>query len=330
MKTTSAIALPCRGGIVLCSTVLLAGCTSSSNPAPKPSDGGSTTVQWRAAVGAGGTLVQTFDDRTWTRRSVAVASGVAPDLFGVACVGNLNGWAAGAGGAIAHTTDGGQTWGAQDSRTTATLRAIRFGDALHGAAVGDVGTLLVTSDGGGTWRSVSTGFGGSLRGVVYAGALVVAAGDGGMLLVSSDAGMTFARRTVDGAGDFHGIASDPGAHLVVAVDAKGGAWASSDGAHGFAREAIVGAALDAIAIRDDGAIAIAAGASGTVLARDAAGAWHAAKTGTTRNLHAALVEATGVYVAGDDGAILEAVDPSGGWSTIDTGTHAALWALEDL
>jgi hypothetical protein len=85
-----------------------------------------------------------------------------------------------------------------------------------------------------------------------------------------------------------------------------------------------------VSVRDDGALAVAAGSVGTVLVRDGSGAWRPAMVGTTANLHAALVEESTVYVAGDDGALFEAADPRDGWTPIDTKTRAALWSLEDL
>src|SRR5262249_29884954 len=130
--------------------VASSGCSSKSST-PTTSDGGTSTPSgWKAAVGAGGTLVQTFDDATWTTRSV-----MAVDLFGVTCVGALKGWASGANGTIAHTEDGGKTWGTQTSHVSASLRAIHFGDANLGVVAGDAGALAFTNDGGATWSPVT-------------------------------------------------------------------------------------------------------------------------------------------------------------------------------
>jgi len=267
--------------------------------------------------------VQTFDDRAWTSR---VVSGV--DLLGVACVGNLEGWTVGRGGFIAHTTDGGTTWTEQRSTTTRTLHAVRFADTVHGAAVGDEGTLLVTDDGGATWRSIELGITNGLRGVVVAGSIVVAVGDEGVTVRSIDGGKTFTVSALEGAADLRAIASDPGAHLVMAVDSAGGIFASDGGA--FRREFAAGVSLDAIALREDGAVALAVGEAGAVLIRDGLGAWQRASTPTSAHLHAALIEAGRAYVAGDDGVLLEATDFHSGWTPVMSQTRVTLWALEDL
>lgn len=54
-------------------------------------------------------------------------------------------------GTITKTSDGGQTWVAQDVPATAILKSVSFVDAATGWAVGDAGTVLTTSNGGSTW-----------------------------------------------------------------------------------------------------------------------------------------------------------------------------------
>ena len=320
-------------GTATLALAVLAGCNDSS-PKPTSSDGGpAPSPAWRAAVGAGGTLVQTFDDHAWAARVVPLAAGV--DLLGVACVGNANGWAVGARGAVAHTTDGGLSWTAEDAHTTATLRAIRFVDAQRGLLVGDAGTLEVTGDGGATWRTVQTGVASTLRSVAVAGETFLAVGDDGRVLRSLDAGGTFATVHVPGAADLRGVAMDPGGHLALAVDAHGVAWSSTDRGATFTREATSSAALDAISVRDDGTVAVAVGGRGAIQLRDAAGRWRSADSGTTADLHAVLLERDTSYIAGAAGTLLVGRDFSGSsavtsWQRIATGTDAELFALDDL
>ena len=61
-------------------------------------------------------------------------------------------WAAGGGGRIVHSEDGGATWDPSASGTTNDLNEIRFLDERHGWAVGAGNTILRTTNGGGNWR----------------------------------------------------------------------------------------------------------------------------------------------------------------------------------
>ncbi|HTB78421.1 MAG TPA: YCF48-related protein [Polyangiaceae bacterium] len=312
------------GGSLL--LVLVASACKNSSPS---GDGGSSA--WVAAVGAQGAFVQTFDDVSWTARDIG-----AHDLYAVTCVGNLDGWAAGAGGAVAHTTDGGQTWTQQDARTTAALRAIRFVNAAVGVVAGDAGTLAVTTDAGATWKTVAPLTAASLRGVAVASSvgLMLAVGDGGVVLRSVDEGASFALTSIPGAGDLRSVTSDPGAHRVLAVDSNGSIWASTDAGEHFAREASAGPPLEAIALSDDGTFAIAAGAHGTVLERSEDGTWQQMAAGTTADLHAAVIVGEGTdsrhYVAGESGALLRSADRGATWSQVPTASGAALYSLDDL
>ena len=51
-------------------------------------------------------------------------------------------------GLILHTTDGGDTWDAQESGTSDSLASIHFVDSNVGWAVGLYGTILHTTTGG--------------------------------------------------------------------------------------------------------------------------------------------------------------------------------------
>jgi photosystem II stability/assembly factor-like uncharacterized protein len=320
--------------LLLGGAAVLCGACDNSKPSPQPPAGDGSIplppLRWAAAVGAAGTFAQTFDDVSWATRVIAARA-----LYSVTCVGNYDGWAAGEGGAIAHTVDGGQTWTWQDGRTSISLRAIRFGTAMLGLVVGDEGTLAVTHDGGSTWRTVSPLTAVSLRGAAVAAdaGVMVAVGDGGVVLRSSDRGDSWTQSSIAGAADLHGIATDPGAHWLVAVDASGSVWSSSDGGAHFAREASAAAPLDAVAMADDGTRAIAAGARGTVLEREPGGSWAAVQSGTSVDLHAALITGdagSNHYVAGDFGTLLRSPDRGGSWSSVAIGSNVELYGLDDL
>jgi photosystem II stability/assembly factor-like uncharacterized protein len=306
-------------------------CDGSSGPNPGPGGpGDGATTSWNAAVGMGGTLVQTFDQRTWVSRSVLDA-----DLYGVACVGNLDGWAVGANGTVAHTTNGGGAWSLQTSHLVATLRSVRFADALHGVIAGDNGALASTADGGTTWvpmvvtSSDLTGVAATEAGNVFV------ASAGGVLLLSTTYGASFTSLTVAGAGDFEAVAATAAGDLVLASDNLGNIFASSNGS-AFRLETTAPSSIAALSVAGEWAgggswsagTALAAGPGGTILRRAADGVWAGSPSGTRANLHAALVTSTLSYVAGDDGTLLAL--EGNAWAAIDTGTHAALNALDDL
>jgi len=101
-----------------------------------------------------GTIHKTFDAGvSWK------ADTVSPnELHVVYFRGRTRGYAAGAGGRLYQTTDGGLTW-AQHSvtGTTRTIRSLRFVDAGTGYAVGDSGLILATLDSGATWTPMASG-----------------------------------------------------------------------------------------------------------------------------------------------------------------------------
>ena len=159
---------------------------------------------------------------------------------------------------------------------------------------------------------------------------MIVVGDGGVVLRSADEGASFALSSIAGAGDLRSVASDSDAHLVLAVDG-GAVWASTDGGQHFARETTAGAPLEAVALSDDGTLAIAAGAHGTVLERSADAMWRSVPSGTTADLHAAvIVEGSRHYVAGESGTLLESADRGTTWSRVTTSSRAALYSLDDL
>src|SRR5262247_1001671 len=102
--------------------LVIAACTGGSNPPPPPpgpqpngsggnggADGGGTGGAgggtggvgggaWATAVGDRGSVLQTFDDQTWS-----LSYGSANELDAVACVGNQHGWTVGAAGTVLYT-----------------------------------------------------------------------------------------------------------------------------------------------------------------------------------------------------------------------------------
>jgi len=169
----------------------------------------------------------------------------------------IHGWAVGSGGAILATTDGGATWKAQSSGTSASLYGVAFSDATHGWAVGSGGAILATTNGGATWKAQSSRTGAFLTGVAFSDATHGwAVGSGGAVLATTDGGDTWiAQKSGTGAHLYAVAFSDATRGRVVGFDgiilattnggatwSKQGSWssewlrgvASKDATHGFA------------------------------------------------------------------------------------------------
>ena len=105
--------------------------------------------------------------------------------------------AAGDGGHIGVTRDGGRSWRVvvPGGLEATAFTAIAVGTSGRGV-VASGGLLLVTDDGGNTWRTPSylgPGPGAAINDVALRGSLAVAVGDGGAIMSSGDAGATWRR-----------------------------------------------------------------------------------------------------------------------------------------
>ena len=97
-------------------------------------------------------LISTDGGATWSTQNFDRS------IEGVAFGNADTGTAVGFGGAMLHTTDGGQSWlSQQESVSPNILLGVAFVDAQIGTAVGDIGTILRTKDGGVTWRTQASG-----------------------------------------------------------------------------------------------------------------------------------------------------------------------------
>ncbi|MDX1734325.1 MAG: YCF48-related protein [Halioglobus sp.] len=160
-------------------------------------DGGKAVV-----VGDRGTVLVTHGSypNLWSPRD----SRTTEMLTAVSFVDATHGWAAGHGGIILHTDDGGQGWRVQreSSPENLPLFDIHFVSREVGYASGAYDTLLKSIDGGETWRSIATG-----TDVIYNGVFFHDADNGfllgefGSLLRTADGGESW--RQVD-IGDYQG------------------------------------------------------------------------------------------------------------------------------
>ena len=113
--------------------------------------------QTAVVVGAEGRVLVTHPKykNLWSPRD----SGTKELLTCVSFVDEQSGWAAGHGGVIIHTTDGGQTWRIQreSSSENSPLFDIQFLSPSVGYACGAYNTFLKSTDGGKTWTPAIPG-----------------------------------------------------------------------------------------------------------------------------------------------------------------------------
>lgn len=105
--------------------------------------------QWR--IGPEGHLERSMAAGQWTR----VLDEQPTTFHAVAVMGN-DVWAGGNGGALFHSSDGGEHWSkvslaANSNVETGAIVSIRFDDPQHGIVACDSGTRWATADGGVTW-----------------------------------------------------------------------------------------------------------------------------------------------------------------------------------
>ena len=129
---------------------------------------GAYTITYTATDAAGnvGTATRTVTvnaaPASWSTQEMTGTT-----LMGVYFTDANTGWAVGLAGQIVNTTDGGASWTAQASGTTATLQDVHFTDANTGWAVGSSGTILHTIDGGATWAAQTAAGAHNLDGVYF-------------------------------------------------------------------------------------------------------------------------------------------------------------------
>jgi photosystem II stability/assembly factor-like uncharacterized protein len=124
------------------------------------------------AVGDRSVLLETTDGgATWMKRKIAQSkAGISEDIalavqdpvfYDVAFTDELHGWVVGEFGTIEHTTDGGETWEAQQASLLSetivdildlpTLFGVHFVNGQEGIAAGLEGAIARTHDGGEHW-----------------------------------------------------------------------------------------------------------------------------------------------------------------------------------
>jgi photosystem II stability/assembly factor-like uncharacterized protein len=227
-------------------------------------------------------------------------------------------WAAGDGGALRVSRDGGRTWDVADSGTMADLFALRFVTPWNGWAVGAGGTLLHTADGA-TWGPLPKVTGADIYDVTFVGTdLGLAVGDGGTVLRTTDRGGSWAmvdtpvkarlrRVACAGATDCHAVGD--GGTILASTDggATWGLQATNTGAdlYGYAE----GGDGYRWAVGEGGIVVVGGGGSAGWVVRGATGQQWLADIAFADRSHAWAVGTGGSALVSVDGGSVWAVQP---------------------
>jgi len=163
------------------------------------------------AVGESGIILQTTDGgATWASRSsgvvvrlsdvafAAAREGIGSDTFANGPIAIAVGWYRDHSGVVLRSTDGGQSWTAQESGVK-WLNAVSFADANVGTIVSGDNTMLRTADGGATWERQTIDYWSRIffHDVQYVdpdkGFALGSHQSGGLFLATTDAGVTWGR-----------------------------------------------------------------------------------------------------------------------------------------
>jgi len=109
-------------------------------------------------------------------------------LYSVSFADSLIGWAVGEHGTILKSTDGGETWGLQQSTITERLHSVHTFNENNVFAIGENGTILKTDDGGENWNSKKGDQSGINRSFFVDAQIGWMIGNGGIILKTTDAG----------------------------------------------------------------------------------------------------------------------------------------------
>lgn len=232
----------------------------------------------------------------------------APDLV----------WAAGTGGKVVQSRDGGQSWVSQPTGTAHNLLGIAAWDAQHAAAVGNLGTIIVTADGGNSWTAAQTPASANpnklFRVRIFDGR-AWAVGEFGALLRSDDKGLTWLRALPEKDRAWNDVFFLGQNGWLVGE--FGTVMKSSDGGETWSEIATANqVSLMSVAFRD-AMNGVAVGLAGTVMvSADGGETWQAAAKATRESLYSVIWDgATGGrwLAVGDKGVMLTAAAAADTW-----------------
>lgn len=268
-------------------------------------------------------------DGSWTATTIGIR-----DLHAVAWPDSDHAWAAGGAGTVLATADGGRSWAAQSSGTSADLNAVDFADPLTGWAVGADDTVVSTADGGMTWQRRGTGTGGAvLRGVDFVdGTHGWAVGNtpfpavANLVVVTTDGGQTWSRQQVPGGIGLLSVSFvDRGRGF--AAGFSGAAYRTADGGATWTPMSIGTEGVNVTAIlRLDDQHGLAAAHRTLYRTADGGVSWSPVRT-WDHALFGVAAAGGAAFAVGDGGLALRSDDDGLSWALQAAGTSSRLNAV---
>ncbi len=148
-----------------------------------------------AAVGSYGTVVRTSNGGlTW--QVEPTSGGITTQLFATQFISPTTGWAAGEGGLVLKTVDGGAGWSDYSAPTFLDLYAVYFISSSTGWVAGSSGQIFETTNGGTSWVAETSGTASALYSIYFVSPTTGwISGADGKILKTTDAGTTWTSQT---------------------------------------------------------------------------------------------------------------------------------------
>ncbi len=239
------------------------------------------------------------------------------------------GYAAGFGGTILKTTNGGISWIPLITKTSQWLFSVHFPDSRTGYAVGAGGAILRTSNGGISWDSLNSHTMQSLRCVHFFDSKNgFAVGDSGTVLKTADGGNSWNLYPIGVSNNFSSVYfSNAKAGFAVGASGFGISTVDGGGFWNYLPRESEESLNSVFFINDD--IGFIVGANGAILKTiDGGGNWKKPSKGTTESLNSVHFPDPKIgYASGYNGAILKSIDGGETWAPLSSRTPKILTSI---
>ncbi|MDC0309675.1 YCF48-related protein, partial [bacterium] len=240
-------------------------------------------------------------------------------MKGFAAINSKDRWAVGAAGEIIATTDGGNTWWAQNSPVSSDLYSVDFVNRHLGFAVGDGGVFLRTTNGGHSWVQRSIGTSVNLRRIkFYNPRKGIIAGEGGFIARTENRGLSWSIESSGVTENLHSV-SYSSAQRAWAVGQNGRVMRTTNGGKTWSTQTSnTTRRLKSIHMRRGTNRGVAVGAEGRVIRTTDGGETWSEQTvsgGSVQDLNDVnFVNSTTGWAVGNGGTIMRTTDGGATWS----------------